>query len=397
MKISPSRKESGFALVIVMIVIVALSILAGSFASSMKVETHLARRSSYDMDFEWMGRSGVEIARALLGNQAKSGIPFDSLKQQWAGGPGDNAGLDSTGLGNSNSEEPDPFSSLSLANIPVGPGTISLSIVDAERKYNINIADQRILNQATILMGLDAGSAPEITDSILDWIDRDEDEHINGKESDYYENLTPPYQAKNGWVDDMSELLLVYGVSPAVFWGTASADHPLPDYQKRDPLSALNNEEVNYPVGLYDLFTPVSNGKININTAPANTLMLIPGVDTNLANLIIQGRTGQDGSDGTADDTPYTSVGEVPGRIGIDASLATSLQYYCDVRSSVFEVRITCQAGGFSRKYIATLYRVNQRDIRLLTMYWKSEDGKSGGETQETGPGHEDWAAPQEY
>jgi len=52
-----------------------------------------------------------------------------------------------------------------------------------------------------------------------------------------------------------------------------------------------------FPVGLVNIFTPMSSGRININTASATVLQMIPGVDENTANEIIKFRSGPDGAD----------------------------------------------------------------------------------------------------
>jgi len=85
MKCLHPRRPAGIALIIVMVVILVLAALAGGFAYSMKVETTLARNASYDHDLEWLGRSGVELARYVLAQQLE---PCDALNQKWAGGPG---------------------------------------------------------------------------------------------------------------------------------------------------------------------------------------------------------------------------------------------------------------------------------------------------------------------
>src|SRR2546426_4935652 len=89
MKIQTHSSSGGIALIIVMIVIIVLGILAGGFAYSMKVETTLARRANFEPDLEWLGRSGVEMARYILAQQMTvPNEPYDSLNQKWAGGPG---------------------------------------------------------------------------------------------------------------------------------------------------------------------------------------------------------------------------------------------------------------------------------------------------------------------
>ena len=46
-------------------------------------------------------------------------------------------------------------------------------------------------------MGVDADTISVVSDSIQDWIDADDAPRIAGAESDYYQGLTPPYNAKN--------------------------------------------------------------------------------------------------------------------------------------------------------------------------------------------------------
>ena len=53
----------------------------------------------------------------------------------------------------------------------LGEGTISIKIVDQERRFNINVADEQILQQGLKLVGVDASAFGGITGAILDWID----------------------------------------------------------------------------------------------------------------------------------------------------------------------------------------------------------------------------------
>ncbi len=107
-----------------MIVIVVLGILAGGFAYSMKVETKLARFGTYETDLEWLGRSGVEFGRYVLGQQL--GIPnegaYASLNQKWAGGPG----------GSTN----ELLADIHLDNNHLGDGVFSVRIIDTGRNLS---------------------------------------------------------------------------------------------------------------------------------------------------------------------------------------------------------------------------------------------------------------------
>jgi general secretion pathway protein K len=361
MKISMSSSPRGIALVVVMVAIFVLAILTGGFAYSMKVEMRLAMNANHDGELLWLGRSGVERARWILAQQLSvPNEPYDSLNQKWAGGPGD--------LAESNS----PLSDVSLDNYQIGDGAISIKITDQERKFNINIADQSVLQKALILMGANASDTPTVVDSILDWIDPDDNPRMNGAESDYYQSLNPPYYSKNRPIDDLSELLLVRGIrdDPALYWGGASSNHPPAFFQKLSPSGTA--EATSYSAGLVDLFTPISSGKLNINTASQTTLQLIPGVDESTAAQIIRVRAGPDGVDGTEDDTPFQSVAELA-TVGLNNAAAQQLGRYCDVRSHVFQVEVIADIGGYKRHFFAILGRNNQRDIQILSFYWKDQ------------------------
>jgi type II secretory pathway component PulK len=59
----------------------------------------------------------------------------------------------------------------------------------------------------------------DIINSILDWLDPDDTPRENGAESDYYQTLSPPYNAKNGPLDSIDELLLVKGINAQMLYG----------------------------------------------------------------------------------------------------------------------------------------------------------------------------------
>ena len=73
MKTSPPPRPAGIALIIVMIIVVVFAILAGGLSYSMKVETKLARNSSWDTELEWIGRSGIELAKYVLAQPGQGG------------------------------------------------------------------------------------------------------------------------------------------------------------------------------------------------------------------------------------------------------------------------------------------------------------------------------------
>ena len=364
MNFRPAPKNDGIALIVVMIAIAVLMGLAFAFAFSMKIETRLASNADSEQQMVWLGRAGVETARWVLAQEAAiPNEPYDSLNQIWAGGPGS--------LGETNSV----LSGFSLNDIPLGAGRFTLKIVDLERKVNINAVPPMQLQQVLTVMGVPADSISVVSDSILDWISPENAPRPAGAESDYYQGLTPPYYAKNAPMDDPSELLLVKGVTPEMYWGGSAGDHAPAAFQHKLGLGNAPGEAPNYPFGLKDIFTPISAGKININTADANVLQTIPGVDAQAAADIIKRRAGPDGMDGTDDDTPFRSPGELA---VIDPQVTQQvLSQLCDVRSRTFEVHILCQLGNYHREYVAILWRNTPQDIRVLGFWWQSKESGS--------------------
>ena len=69
--------------------------------------------------------------------------------------------------------------------------------------------------------GVDQLTAEQLSTSILDWCDEDDDESdamlTGGSESGYYAGLRPPYACHNGRLDSVQELLLIRGMTPELF------------------------------------------------------------------------------------------------------------------------------------------------------------------------------------
>ncbi|MBI5799679.1 MAG: general secretion pathway protein GspK [Verrucomicrobia bacterium] len=347
--------RSCIALIIVMLVILVLAVLAGGFAYSVKVETTLARNASHDQDFEWLGRSGVELARFVLAQQIPN-EPYDALNQKWAGGP----------MGTN-----DALASVSLTDVRLGPGTFQVKILDCERKLNINFADASRLARALQLCGVDANEAGQISDSIQDWIDRDDQPRISGAESDYYLSLTPPYQAKNGPLDDLSELMLIRGVVPEMFTGTDLSQIDVPRSVTGRALAVNKYTGPIYTNALRDIFTTTSVRAVNINTASALVLQTVLGVDTAAAQAIVMYRAGLDGQEGTEDDAPFRMPAQMASVAPVPQPVLQALGQFLAVRSTVFEVEVTVDIGGQKRTMVALVSRANPRDVRALFTHWK--------------------------
>jgi type II secretory pathway component PulK len=173
-------------------------------------------------------------------------------------------------------------------------------------------------------------------------------------------------------MDDLAELLLVRGVTPEVYWGPRAAHHRLQLFNPN--ANALAGIPMpSYPVGVVELFTALSNGRININTASAQVLRLLPGVDENIAANIIRARAGPDGAEGTEDDTPFVNLGGLnPAMVpGIIPEMTARYAMLCGVTSSTFEVQVEVRLGRHHRTYTAIVRRNRPDDVPILQFGWR--------------------------
>ena len=228
-----------------------------------------------------------------------------------------------------------------LDNIELGSGSFSIRIRDRERLQNVNRVDELFLTKALRLCGSSAENIFSMTDAIFDWRDPDDDVTGEGAESDYYLALPQPYRARNGPFDAISDLRYVRGIAPELVDSMA------------------------------ELLTTVLGPAVNINTASSRVLQACYAIDENIARALIQARAGPDGIEGTDDDAPFSSAGElmvrVPG-LPLDAGL---LHRYFSVRSTVFEVEVEAKIRGRTRLYTALVFGngVTGRSISTRILY----------------------------
>jgi type II secretory pathway component PulK len=362
MKTALRPQSGGMALILAMIAVFVFSAMAAGFALSMKVEARLAQAADAEQRLLWAGRSGVEMAAWILAQPPQPNQPFDCLYQVWAGGSG--------GPGSSNS----PFSSLSLDQIQLDDDTWFERpvIEDLDRKININTATPDVIKQALTSMGVDANEMSVVSDSIVDWIDGNDLPQGAGAESDYYQGLPLPYFAKNAPIDDIAELLLIKGVTREMYEGSNASNHIASAFEHKLGFGRAPGQPPDYPFGLKDIFTPISSGRVNLNTADPKVLQVLLGQNyANLAEEIIKARAGPDGTDGTDDDIPFRNIGDLS-RAGVTGPAAQQLTSLGAVRSMVFQVHVRAHFLDLpARDFFAILYRNSPMDIRIVSFYWE--------------------------
>jgi len=330
-----SRQQSGVALVIVLWIIMVLSLLIGGFAFTMYVETQVASYGRKELKAEMLARSGIEVARMqlILNKRTAADASIDTLQQEWASN--------------------DTW----YVDHALGDGTYNVKVVDEDSKLPINSVTQAQLHQLLSALGVDASESDIIVDSILDWIEPGDLHRLNGaKTDDYYKNLEPPYRCKNGPMDRVEELLLVRGVTSELFYGAPA-----------------KGEEEPAQTGLVDLVTTMSQGQVNVNTAPAAVLQAVLELGDAGPEIILSRRDGPDGILGTEDDLPFRSVDEFMQLLASAPSeLKERIQSRVTVASSYFTIKSTGESSGAKYTIVATVLRDG---ANVTTVAWHEQRG----------------------
>lgn len=351
MKTSHLSTRQGFAVLVVMVVITCMTILATGLAIFLKVETQLTANSNDTEQLLWIGRAGAQRASWILSQEPPGPT---SLQQIWAGGPGVGPETNS------------PLAGISLKDFPVGTGSVDLEMTELESKFNVNTADSELLRQILTTMGVDAGQISDVADSIQDWIDTDDATKPAGAESDVYQGMMPPYNAKNAPIDSIEELQLIKGITPEMFKGGSANPNPsLPRHKLG--FGTAPGQAADYPFGLRDVLTPYSSGRININTASSNVLACVPGMDGVSVDGILTLRNSS--GDSLTGDGVIRDLGMLRSVIPNPQALS-QLQRYATVQGNTYEVRITARVGPNSREYVAVIIR-GQRSADIVSFYPK--------------------------
>jgi general secretion pathway protein K len=182
-----------------------------------------------------------------------------------------------------------------------------------------------------------------IIDSVKDWIDSGDDDAItglNGAESEYYQDLDPPYPCKNGPFTNINELALVRGVTPELFQG-AGGEEGLSRYITVFGMIKSQNDSFTY------------EGKININTADLPTLSaILPTGSEDLAQVMFDYRNETFESGYIHDITNPKWYKNVPGMgdTAIDPNLVT-------ISSDFFRIESTATLMEMKMKITAVIHR----------------------------------------
>ena len=258
----PIRNESGIALVLVLWVVAILSVVVLEFCYAMRTEINITHHYREDLQLQAIAGGGVERAIAELVCKNDPGVQQfrKSMEDQI---PSDKKEWMADGR---------PYS------LTFDQGVCEVRVTSEMGKININQVSDTLLRRIIENVGLQPETKDIIVDSILDWRDSDDLQHVNGAENDYYQSLKEPYNCKNGNLDSIEELLLIRGVTPDIFFGRQTV--------KKGEESSLPK-----PIALKDIFSIYSGGEqIDINSAPLPVLRAVLGFPMELSQRVIEAR-----------------------------------------------------------------------------------------------------------
>lgn len=204
--------RTGSALILVLIVIVMLTLGAYTFSALMITEFQASDAYARQVKARFWAESGVDYVAALL---TPDGGGFDSDL------------YDDPSLFHVSMEPGSGFTVIAPRedSTSTGAGTdtqitsngLRYGLIDECAKLNVNVlANFNTTDNVGRNMLLELPNmTEEIADAILDWIDADEEQREYGAESDSYSIVFP----RNGPIDSLEELLLVYGVDPQLMYG----------------------------------------------------------------------------------------------------------------------------------------------------------------------------------
>jgi len=282
------KNNQGAALVITLLIITTLTGLTVAFSEESSIELNLAGYARDRYIANQLARSGVNIALALLGRDEDKDM--DSLSEEWS----------QFGTESYPGELPESVS-------------ISGRIVDENSKININELidkngeiDDRRVDQLVRLFNV-LGLKEDLVNPILDWLDSDDDERLDGAEKFYYQGLKEPYECANMPLLTIRQIFMIKGIRDIQHFGEGGEK------------------------SLLDFLTTHSDGRININTAPSETLQTLhEDIDDALAQSIIDYRKEID----------FLKIDDLKNVPGIDEPLFGSIKEWITVKSSAFSIEV---------------------------------------------------------
>jgi type II secretory pathway component PulK len=369
-RVSSNRK--GSVLVVVLILVVLLSLAAYKYTNLMITEYTAADMYGRRMQTQAFSASGVEFAADTIGNRtfeasenliSDEGI-FQGISIQ-TGEVARNNGFISLVTAN----ESDPNNQSVRFGLTSESGKLNLNyLLTLEQQFmetnedggDTGMVSPEFYDILSAIPGLDDQTR---VDSLLDWLDEDDDPRAFGAENSYYQGLNNGYECKNGQIESLEELLQIQGFTAETLYGEDANRNGLLDTNEDDGSQSLpdDDEDGTLNLGMLGYCTILSkesnlradgSDKINLNQGLMTELFdaIADEYDEETAKFVVAYRiygsedavADEDGSSLTVDQEEIASavgnalVGDVAGdvtRAGLDLTQPAQFEF-----TSLFEL-----------------------------------------------------------
>ncbi|MCX7013135.1 MAG: type II secretion system protein GspK [Candidatus Sumerlaeota bacterium] len=346
------RGERGMLLVVVLGIVVLLSLVGYTMSMAVRVHARIADNTLHEAQARYLAESAIEQSMAIL---MADETPGDGPGDEWM----DPTFYEPMDLGDGTYETSFPD--------PAVEGGAVYGIQDESAKLNLNTATR---DQLMLLPGM----TDTMADSLLDWIDSDDTPNTLGAESEYYSALDNPYEAKNGPLGSIRELLLVHGFDQAAVYGEDENGNGVLDADEdQDGDGELDLGLLPY-VTVYSADRNVRNDgqpRVNIQSASASELQqAMSGLSSEDAQAIVNYRGSH----------PFQSIGDL---LEVTRSGESSYRSPRSLGSS----RMSINRGGAIQKspYVGSsglakdVLPKSNRSTSALSKSNRSETGSSSG------------------
>ena len=235
------RPRRGFALIAAVWLMVAMSAVGLEVALVARDHRLAAANALEGATVRAAAASGVEHARARLARALVEG----GTRRSW----------------NDVQSIVDPWHHLDGMmpdSTVMGGGSYRVRLTDLGTRLDINSVTEADLRRFFVAQRIDAAQADALAQAMMDWRDADDFKRGRGAERDDYIKAQAAELPRNAPFESVDELLQVRGMSRAIF-------------------ARVRND-----------MTTLGSGQINVNAAPREVLMALPGITELAAQIIVR-------------------------------------------------------------------------------------------------------------
>ena len=277
--------DKGFALVLVLWVLSLLTIMAGSFALTMRRESSIMAGIKDNAAAVAAAEAGVAYAEMML-------LQPDQNKSWRADG--------------------------NVYQVDFGDTHVRLRLVSEAGKIDVNKADLALLQGLMSHAPIEEDQQAKIIGAILDWRDQDDLLNIDGAEKNEYRKANLKYAPRNKPFQTLEELQMVLGMNERL-------------YKWLLPVVTIHSGQP----------------KVNLKLATPKVLAILPGLDASMIANFVETRLESDKTEQPIPEFPATLlIGNAIAGGGGDAITIVSEARMTDDSSAVITATVSKSGGG---------------------------------------------------